>query len=88
MTTRSWLAALLLAGAAGAAEQVISLRIQGWHSKGDIYKTEQAVRQVKGVMRVASDQAKGELTVTFDNALANEAAVEKAIAGAGYSVQH
>ncbi|HZX93880.1 MAG TPA: heavy metal-associated domain-containing protein [Myxococcales bacterium] len=73
-----------LAGAALAAEQSLSLRVEGWHSKGDVYKTEAAVQQVKGVLRVSSDLGKKELTVHFDDGVANAAGIQKAISGAGY----
>ena len=46
---RTFLIALLLSLAARAAEQTLSLKIDGWHSKGDGYKTEAAVRAVQGV---------------------------------------
>jgi copper chaperone CopZ len=77
-------ALIALAAAALAAERSLSLRVEGWHSKGDIYKTESAVQQVKGVKRVASDLSKKEITVTFDDAVASEAQIQKAISGAGY----
>jgi len=82
---RTLLAALLFALAAQAADQSLSLKIEGWHSKGDAYKTEQAVQQIKGVKSVSSDLAKKELKVVFDDASATAAAIEKAISAAGYS---
>jgi copper chaperone CopZ len=78
------LAILALASGALAAERSLSLRVEGWHSKGDVYKTESAIKQVKGVVRVSSDLPKKQITVTFDDAVASEAQVEKAISGAGY----
>ena len=78
------LIALLLAGAAQAAEQSLSLTVEGWHSKGDVYKTEAAVQKVQGVVRVSSDLQGKKLTVVYDDAAANPAAIEKAISGAGY----
>ena len=81
---RTLFAALLLAGAASADQQSISLRVEGWHSKGDAYKTEDAVRQVKGVLRTSSDPAKKELTVVYDDGVVKEAAIIKAISAAGY----
>ena len=73
-----------MASAALAAEQSLSLRVEGWHSKGDVYKTEAAVQQVKGVKNVSSDLAKKSLTVSFDDAVANAAQIQKAISSAGY----
>lgn len=78
-----WLA-LALAAAAQAAEQSLSLKVEGWHSKGDVYKTEAAVQQVKGVVRVSSDLPAKTLTVVYDDAKANPAVIQKAISGAGY----
>jgi len=59
---------LALAFAAQAAEQSLSLKVEGWHSKGDVYKTESAVQQVRGVIRVSSDLGSKTLTVVFDDA--------------------
>ncbi|TMA27669.1 MAG: heavy-metal-associated domain-containing protein [Deltaproteobacteria bacterium] len=81
---RRVLTVLLLSLAAQAAEQSLSLKIEGWHSKGDVYKTEQAVQQVKGVRTVSSDLTKKEMRVVFDDATASAAAIQKAISGAGY----
>jgi len=81
---RTWFAVLLLSLAAQAAEQSLSLKIEGWHSKGDVYKTEQAVHQIRGVKTVSSDLAKKEMTVVFDDATASAAAIQKAISAAGY----
>ena len=81
---RRVLTILLLSLAAQAAEQSLSLKIEGWHSKGDVYKTEQAVQQVKGVRTVSSDLTKKEMRVVFDDATASAAAIQKAISSAGY----
>jgi copper chaperone CopZ len=78
------LALFVLASAALAAEQSLSLRVEGWHSKGDVYKTEAAVQQVKGVVRISSDLSKKELKVSFDDAVANAAQIQKAVSSAGY----
>ena len=81
---RLLLLAFAIAAAVQAAEQSLSLKIDGWHSKGDVYKTEQAVQGVKGVTRVNSDLANKTLTVTYDDAATNAAAIQKAISSAGY----
>jgi copper chaperone CopZ len=78
------LALIGLASAVLAAEQSLSLRVEGWHSKGDVYKTEAAVQQVKGVKSVSSDLPKKSITVSFDDAVANAAQIQKAISSAGY----
>jgi copper chaperone CopZ len=85
MGRRSALFAFLLAAAAGAAEQSLTLKIEGFHSKGDAYKVEQAVRAVKGVRSASADSAKKELVVVFDDAATSEAEVRKAISAAGYT---
>ena len=84
MGLRTFTLAALVAVGAAAADQSLTLKVDGWHSKGDAYKTEQAVRQVKGVRSATSDAAKHELTIVFDNAATSEAAVRKAISEAGY----
>ena len=76
--------ALALAFAVQAAEQSLSLKVEGWYSKGDVFKTESAVQQVKGVIRVSSNLGSKTLTVVFDDASANAAVIQKAISGAGY----
>jgi len=86
-TIRAALLFLGLATAAAAAQKTDTLKVDGWHSSGDIYKSEQAVRAVKGVAKVSSDKGKAELTVTYDDATTSRAAIEKAVAGAGYSVK-
>lgn len=78
------LASILLALPAVAAEQTLRLTVEGWHSKGDAYKTEQAVRAVKGVNGTSSDVTKKQLTVVYDDAAASPASIEKAISAAGY----
>jgi copper chaperone CopZ len=81
---RRFLAAISIAAAAQAAEQSLSLTVEGWHSKGDLYKTEAAVQKVQGVVRVSSDLPSKKLTVVYDDAAANPAAIQKAISSAGY----
>jgi len=84
MRVGALLAGLALALAAHAAEQTLTLKINGWHSKGDAYKTEQAVREVKGVNAASADMAGKQITVTYDDAVASPAAIQKAISEAGY----
>jgi copper chaperone CopZ len=80
------ISALLLAGEAWAADKSVTLKIAGWHSKGDAYKTEGAVRAVKGVKSATGDAARKELAVVFDDAVATQAQVESAVVGAGYQI--
>ena len=86
MVRRVALAVLLLGGAVSAAEQAVSLKISGWHSKGDALKAEHAVREVKGVKSATADSSKKELAVVFDDAIATRAQIEKAIEDAGYTL--
>jgi copper chaperone CopZ len=84
-----WTAAacsIALALAAAAAEQSVTIRVQGWHSKGDAWRTESAIRGLRGVRQVQSDAGNHQITVVFDDAVASRAHIEKAIAEAGYSV--
>ena len=85
MRFRTALIGLTLAGAAFAADQSVAISVDNWHSKGDGYKLEQAVRAVKGVQSANADSTKKVLTVVFDNAATSEAQVRKAITDAGYS---
>ena len=86
MGWKTGVATILLAGAALAAEQSVTLKIAGWHSKGDAYKAQSAVQAVKGVRTATPDLAKKELVVVFDDAAATQAQVEKAVTDAGYSI--
>ena len=88
MALRSALAALLLAGSAAAAEKSVTLKISGWHSKGDAYKAENAVRGVKGVKSASADPEKKVLTIVFDDAVVTQAKLENAITDGGYQVEH
>ena len=86
---RTFLASMLLlvsaAAAGAAAEKSVSLKVLGWHSKGDAFKTEEAVRGVKGVSAVQTDVPTKRLTVTFDAARTTDAAILKAVTEAGYT---
>ena len=77
---------LLAPFAALAEERSISLKISGWHSKGDSFKTEVALKQLKGVKSASAEMAKKQISITFDDAIATQAQLEKAIAEAGYSI--
>lgn len=81
-----WVAGALVAFAASAAEQAVTLRIDGWHSSGDAYKTEVAVRGLKGVRTASADRTAKTLSVTFDDAQTTRAQVEGAVSAAGYAV--
>ena len=78
-------AALLLPLSAGADEKTVTFKVVGWHSKGDAYKTEVAVRSVKGVSNASADFAQMTLAVTYEDSQASRQQLEKAIGDAGYS---
>lgn len=82
---RAILLAVLLPAAALASEKSVSLKVLGWHSKGDAFKTEEAVRGLKGVTAVQTDVPTKRLTVTFDDARTSDAAILKKVAEAGYT---
>lgn len=82
---KALLAAVLLALPAGAAEQTLRLTIEGWHSKGDAYKTEVSVRAVKGVANATANYGQAAIVVTYDDKQATRQQIEKAIGDAGYS---
>jgi periplasmic mercuric ion binding protein len=87
MRMRTFLAlgALLCASVAHAAEKTETIKVAGWHSKGDAYKTEAALRAVKGVSNASADFAKGSVTVTYEDTQASRQRLEKAVSDAGYS---
>ncbi len=88
MKLTSALAVLLLSGSAFAADHSVTFKVSGWHSKGDAFKAEAAVKGVKGVKSASADSGAKQLAVVFDDAQASQAQVEKAIAEAGYTVEH
>jgi len=88
MRTRTALAlaaALFLPPAVRAAEQTVTIKVMGWHSKGDAYKTEVAVRAVKGVSNASADYARTIVVVTYDDQQVTRQQLDKAIGDAGYS---
>jgi periplasmic mercuric ion binding protein len=87
MKTKTFLtlAALLVAPIAGAAEKTETIKVAGWYSKGDAYKTEAALRAVKGVSKAEANFAAASITVTYEDTQASRQRLEKAVADAGYS---
>jgi len=80
---------LLAAGlstAALAGEKTETLKVSGWHCGGCAARTESALKDVKGVATVASDKARKQVTVTYDDAKVKHADIEKAITESGFSV--
>jgi P-type Cu+ transporter len=78
--------AVLLSTPVLAAEKTETLKVSGWHCGGCAARTETALREVKGVTVVAADKEKKEVTVTYDDAAAKRADLEKAIADSGFTV--
>jgi len=78
-------AALFLPAGAHAAERTETIKIAGWHSKGDAYKTEVSVRAVKGVANATANYGEAVIVVTYDDKQATRQQIEKAIGDAGYS---
>lgn len=85
MKVRALLFLLAVAGLASAAPKSETLKTSGWHSKGDAFKTEAALRAVKGVTKASADFGAKTVTVEFDDAQVQRAQLEKAIADAGYA---
>ncbi|HEX9604925.1 MAG TPA: heavy metal-associated domain-containing protein [Myxococcales bacterium] len=88
MRTRTALAlaaALFLSAAANAAEKTVTIKVVGWHSKGDAYKTEVSIRAVKGVSNASADYTRMIVVVTYDDEQVTPQQLEKAIGDAGYS---
>ena len=81
------LLSLALAGSAVAAQKTETIKVDGWHSSGDAYKTELALRAVKGVVKADADRGQSAVIVTYDDSATNRSALEKAVSGAGYSVK-
>jgi copper chaperone CopZ len=79
-------AGLLISPVAGAAERTETIKVSGWRSKGDAYKTESSLRGVKGVLNVTADFASGSMTVRYEDTQVDRKRLEKAVADAGYAV--
>ena len=82
------LLALSLSFSALAAEKTETIKVSGWHCGGCAARTESALKEVKGVTQVASDKTKKQVTVTYDDAKAKRADLEKAIADSGFSAEN
>ena len=80
------LSAAAIAAPAVAAEKTETIKVTGWHCGGCAARTESALQDVKGVTGVKSDKAKKEVTVTYDDATAKRADLDKAIADSGFAV--
>jgi copper chaperone CopZ len=81
------LLASALSFGAFAAEKTDTIKVSGWHCGGCAARTEAALKDVKGVTSVASDKAKNEVKVTYDDSKVKRADLEKAIADSGFSAE-
>lgn len=82
-----FLLAATLATAALAAEKTESIHVSGWHCGGCAAKTESALKDLKGVSMASADKKTQRVTVTYDDAKVKRAALTKAIADAGFTVE-
>jgi mercuric transport protein len=82
------LALICLASAvAFAKDTTTTMKVSGWMCAGCPAKTETALKDVPGVKTVKVDREKNTATVTFDDAKAKQADLEKAVASSGFSVE-
>lgn len=82
---RGSLLAVSICFGALAAEKTDTIKVTGWHCGGCAARTESALKDLKGVTRVASDKTKKQVTVTYDDSKVKRADLEKAIADSGFS---
>jgi copper chaperone CopZ len=82
----SFAAVLALSTTALAKETTESFKASGWHCGGCAGKTEKALKAVKGVTTVKADGTAKTVTVTYDDAVAKSADLEKAVADIGYKI--
>ena len=79
--------AALVPGLALAKEVTTTLAVTGWHCAGCSAKTEEALKGVPGVKSAKADHVKGTAIVTYDDAKADTAKLEAAVASAGFTVK-
>ena len=77
----------VLSTAAFAAPKTETLKVSGWHCAGCSARTESALKDTKGVTTAAADKQKNQVTVTYDDAKVTHAALEKAVADSGFTVE-
>jgi P-type Cu+ transporter len=78
--------AMLLSGAAFAADVTQTLKITGWHCEGCAGKTEAAIKSVKGVKTATADLEKKQVLITYDDAVAKKADIEAVVTKSHYKV--
>ena len=79
--------AVLLSSAAFAKDASTTMKVGGWHCGGCAGKTETALKGVKGVKDAKADASAKTVTVTYDDAAATPADLEKAIVALNYKVE-
>jgi len=88
---RTWVvvaAIALFSGEAMAKETTAKLQVSGWHCGGCSASTEGALKKVGGVKTAKANFESGTVEVTYDDAKASLADLEKAVEKAGYKVEH
>ena len=78
--------ALCFSAAAFAGQKTETIKVSGWKCDKCPPKTAAKVKEVKGVESATADRAKGEITVTYDDAKVKRADLENAVASSGFSV--
>ena len=86
MKTAAFAFALCLSAGAFAAQKTETIKVSGWKCDKCPPKTAAKVKEVKGVESATADRAKGEITVTYDDAKVKRADLENAVASSGFSV--
>ena len=69
-----------------AKDVTTTLQVSGWHCGNCSAATEGALKKVPGVKSARSDLAAGTVEVTYDDAQARLADLEKAVERVGYKV--
>jgi copper chaperone CopZ len=70
------------------SEKKVTLKVSGWGCEGCSAATEDSLKKVKGVRSVSTNLDKGTADVVFDDSVASVRDLEKAVATAGYQVEH
>lgn len=77
---------MLVSGSAFAGEVTQTMHVSGWHCEGCAGKTEAALKEVKGVKKVAASLDKNEVLITYDDSVAKKADFEAIVTKQHYKV--
>jgi mercuric ion binding protein len=80
-------AAMVLSLSAWAKDTTTTMKVSGWSCASCPAKTESALKDVPGVKTVKVNKDKSTATVTYDDAKAKPADLEKAVAASGFAVE-